>query len=88
MLFVEVCYFEVFGLEKLMFEDGYCGEDIIVIGKCIVEEYGDCFVNEEESECFVFFCEYGLKYELEKLCKDLENFCVLFDVWYFEILLY
>lgn len=51
MFFVEVCYFEVFGFEKLMLEDGYWGEDIIVIGKKFVEDFGDCFVYEEESEC-------------------------------------
>ncbi|OWV36764.1 arginine--tRNA ligase [Bacillus spizizenii] len=87
-LSVEVRYFEALGLEKPMPEDGYRGEDIIAIGKRLAEEYGDRFVNEEESERLVFFREYGLKYELEKLRKDLENFRVPFDVWYSETSLY
>ncbi|MEC0551230.1 arginine--tRNA ligase [Bacillus spizizenii] len=87
-LSVEVRYFEALGLEKPMPEDGYRGEDIIAIGKRIAEEYGDRFVNEEESERLAFFREYGLKYELEKLRKDLENFRVPFDVWYSETSLY
>ncbi|MCY8980161.1 arginine--tRNA ligase [Bacillus halotolerans] len=87
-LSVEVRYFEALGLEKPMPEDGYRGEDIISIGKRIAEEYGDRFVNEEESERLAFFREYGLKYELEKLRVDLENFRVPFDVWYSETSLY
>ncbi|WP_416722508.1 arginine--tRNA ligase [Bacillus stercoris] len=87
-LSVEVRYFEALGLEKPMPEDGYRGEDIIAIGKRIAEEYGDRFVNEEESERLAFFREYGLKYELDKLRKDLENFRVPFDVWYSETSLY
>ncbi|CUB31308.1 arginine--tRNA ligase [Bacillus subtilis] len=87
-LSVEVRYFEALGLEKPMPEDGYRGEDIIAIGKRLAEEYGDRFVNEEESERLAFFREYGLKYELEKLRKDLENFRVPFDVWYSETSLY
>ncbi|MBY4602766.1 MULTISPECIES: arginine--tRNA ligase [Bacillus] len=87
-LSVEVRYFEALGLEKPMPEDGYRGEDIIAIGKHLAEEYGDRFVNEEESERLAFFREYGLKYELEKLRKDLENFRVPFDVWYSETSLY
>lgn len=87
-LSVEVRYFEALGLEKPMPVDGYRGEDIIAIGKRLAEEYGDRFVNEEESERLAFFREYGLKYELEKLRKDLENFRVPFDVWYSETSLY
>ncbi|MFL6978039.1 arginine--tRNA ligase [Bacillus subtilis] len=87
-LSVEVRYFEALGLEKTMPEDGYRGEDIIAIGKRLAEEYGDRFVNEEESERLAFFRDYGLKYELEKLRKDLENFRVPFDVWYSETSLY
>ncbi|AZV49711.1 arginine--tRNA ligase [Bacillus halotolerans] len=87
-LSVEVRYFEALGLEKPMPEDGYRGEDIISIGKRLAEEYGDRFVNEEESERLAFFREYGLKYELEKLRVDLENFRVPFDVWYSETSLY
>ncbi|MCI4137362.1 arginine--tRNA ligase [Bacillus vallismortis] len=87
-LSVEVRYFEALGLEKPMPEDGYRGEDIIAIGKRLAEEYGDRFINEDESERLAFFREYGLKYELEKLRKDLENFRVPFDVWYSETSLY
>ncbi|WP_153126998.1 arginine--tRNA ligase [Peribacillus tepidiphilus] len=87
-LSVEARYFQALGLEKDMPADGYYGEDIIGIGKALAEEFGDKFVNVDEKERFEFFREYGLKYEMEKLKKDLENFRVGFDVWYSETSLY
>ncbi|WP_077215101.1 arginine--tRNA ligase [Bacillus dakarensis] len=87
-LSVEARYFQALGLEKDMPEDGYHGEDIIGIGKKLAEEYGDKYVTVEESDRFEFFREYGLKYEMEKLKRDLEDFRVSFDVWYSETSLY
>jgi arginyl-tRNA synthetase len=85
---VEARYFQALGLDKAMPEDGYHGEDIIGIGKRIAEEFGDKYVNVDEKERFDFFREYGLKFEMEKLKKDLEDFRVGFDVWYSETSLY
>ncbi|MDP4171214.1 MAG: arginine--tRNA ligase [Bacillota bacterium] len=85
---VEARYFQALGLEKEMPEDGYHGEDIIGIGKSLAEEFGDQYVNADEKERFDFFRDYGLKYEMAKLKKDLEDFRVRFDVWYSETSLY
>ncbi|PAE43571.1 arginine--tRNA ligase [Bacillus sp. 7884-1] len=87
-LSVEARYFQALGMEKAMPEDGYHGADIIGIGKSLAEEFGDKFVNVDEQERFDFFREYGLKYEMAKLQKDLEDFRVSFDVWYSETSLY
>jgi arginyl-tRNA synthetase len=87
-LSVEARYFQALGIDKEMPEDGYHGEDIIEIGKKLAEEYGDQFVKKDPEERLAFFREYGLKYELEKLRKDLKNFGVEFDVWYSETSLY
>jgi arginyl-tRNA synthetase len=87
-LSVEARYFQALGMEKAMPEDGYHGADIIGIGKTLAEEFGDKFVNVDEQERFEFFREYGLKYEMAKLQKDLEDFRVSFDVWYSETSLY
>lgn len=87
-LSVEARYFQALGLEKEMPEDGYRGADIIEIGKSLAEEFGDRYVNVDEQERFEFFREYGLKYEMAKLKKDLEDFRVPFDVWYSETSLY
>ena len=87
-LSVEARYFQALGLEKDMPEDGYHGADIIGIGKTLAEEFGDKYVNVTDEERFEFFREYGLKYEMAKLKKDLEDFRVGFDVWYSETSLY
>ncbi|RFU70862.1 arginine--tRNA ligase [Peribacillus saganii] len=85
---VEARYFQALGFDKEMPEDGYHGADIVGIGQDLAKEYGDKFVNEPEEKRFEFFREYGLKYEMEKLKNDLENFRVGFDVWYSETSLY
>ncbi|MBG9811901.1 arginine--tRNA ligase [Bacillus endophyticus] len=85
---VEARYMQALGQEKEMPEDGYHGQDIIEIGKKLAEQEGDKYVNMKEQERLAFFREYGLKYELEKLKTDLENFRVPFDVWYSETSLY
>jgi arginyl-tRNA synthetase len=87
-LSVEARYFQALGQDKPMPEDGYHGADIIGIGKSLAEEFGDKFVKVDEQERFDFFREYGLKYEMAKLQKDLEDFRVKFDVWYSETSLY
>lgn len=85
---VEARYMQALGQEKEMPEDGYHGQDIIEIGKKLAEQEGDKYINMEEQERLAFFREYGLKYEMEKLKTDLENFRVPFDVWYSETSLY
>jgi arginyl-tRNA synthetase len=87
-LSVEARYFQALGLEREMPEDGYHGADIIGIGKNLAEEFGDKYVNVDEKERFDFFREYGLKVEMAKLKKDLEDFRVGFDVWFSETSLY
>jgi arginyl-tRNA synthetase len=87
-LSVEARYFQALGMDKEMPEDGYHGADIIGIGKSLAEEFDDKYVNADEKERFDFFREYGLKYEMAKLKKDLEDFRVGFDVWFSETSLY
>ncbi len=57
-------------------EDGYHGADIIGIGKRLAEEFGDRYAKADEKESYEFYREYGLKYELAKLQKDLESFAL------------
>ncbi|WIY61248.1 arginine--tRNA ligase [Bacillus arachidis] len=87
-LSVEARYMQALGLEKEMPEDGYHGGDIIGIGQRLAEEFGDRYAKADEKESYEFYREYGLKYELAKLQKDLESFRVKFDVWFSETSLY
>ena len=85
---VEARYFQALGVEMDMPEDGYRGQDIIGIGKQLVEEYGDKYQNVSEQERYDFFRSYGLEVELNKLKTDLANFRVQFDNWFSETTLY
>jgi arginyl-tRNA synthetase len=85
---IEARYFQALGLEKEMPEGGYHGADIIGFGKTLAEEFGDKFVKVSDEERFEFFREYGLKVEMAKLKKDLDDFRVGFDVWFSETSLY
>jgi arginyl-tRNA synthetase len=87
-LSVEARYFQALGKDVNMPEDGYHGEDIVGIGKKIVEEFGDRFAEQDRDERLAFFREYGLKFEMGKLKADLEEFRVGFDEWYSETSLY
>ncbi|WP_409252287.1 arginine--tRNA ligase [Bacillus sp. SCS-153A] len=87
-LSVEARYFQALGHDKPVPEDGYQGADIIGIGQKLADEFGDKYIEASEEERYKFFREYGLKFEMEKLKKDLEDFRVPFDVWYSETSLY
>ncbi|WP_163969468.1 arginine--tRNA ligase [Oceanobacillus halotolerans] len=87
-LSVEARYIQALGQEADMPEDGYHGEDIKEIGQTLVEEYGDKWATEDRESRLAFFKEYGLKYELGKLKKDLADFGVEFDNWFSEQSLY
>ncbi|MFP7492621.1 arginine--tRNA ligase [Terribacillus saccharophilus] len=85
---VQARYLQALGQDAQMPEDGYHGKDIFEIGKQLAQEHGDSYVQKPEEERLAFFREYGLKYELKKLEKDLADFRVPFDVWYSETSLY
>jgi arginyl-tRNA synthetase len=85
---IEARYFQALGKDKEMPEDGYHGADIIEFGKDLAAEYGDSWLDKDETERVSFFREYGLKRELEKLKEDLAEFRVDFDVWFSETSLY
>lgn len=85
---VEARYFQALGEVREIPEDGYQGQDIIELGKELVENFGDKYKEVSNEERYDFFRSYGLQYELDKLERDLENFRVLFDNWFSESTLY
>ncbi|MFC4402837.1 arginine--tRNA ligase [Gracilibacillus xinjiangensis] len=87
-LSVEARYNQALGKDFPMPEDGYHGADIIEVGKQLAKEHGEELLNKAPTEKHAFFREYGLKYELAKLAKDLEQFRVTFDHWFSETSLY
>ncbi|WP_431803004.1 arginine--tRNA ligase [Halobacillus andaensis] len=87
-LSVEARYMQAVGKDWDMPEDGYHGKDIIELGKQIAGEDGDKWVEASEKERLEFFRSYGLKFELDKIKNDLEEFRVPFDEWFSEMSLY
>lgn len=85
---LEARYKQALGLDAQMPEDGYHGPDIIEIAEQLTKEFGAEILEKSDEERFAFFREHGLRLELAKLQKDLQNFRVEFDVWYSETSLY
>ncbi|CAH1199366.1 Arginine--tRNA ligase [Paenibacillus plantiphilus] len=85
---IEARYKQALGQDAAMPEDGYHGEDIVGFAKLLVEAEGDRLLSLPEEERFVFFREFGLQRELDKIKRDLGRFRVGFDVWFSETSLY
>lgn len=82
---INVRYHEALGDNSLPFpDDGYHGDDVKQIAKRISEEVGDKYLSGGE-EAFNYFKRRGTELELEKLCKDLKDFRVEFDVFSSEL---
>ena len=73
-------YREHMGLDFVLPEDGYHGEDVKKIAIKLAETYKDTYVEENE-ENLKFFKEKGIEFELNKIKRDLDYFRVHFDVW-------
>ena len=65
-------------------EDGYQGEDIRDHAKAYIEEFGTGLRAEEESVRRKKLIEYALPKNLEKMKKDLSDYRVFYDKWFFE----
>ncbi|CDG36452.1 Arginine-tRNA ligase [Acetivibrio thermocellus BC1] len=69
-------------------EDGYHGEDIIDHMKTYIEENGDNLLYVDSEERRKTLVEYALPKNIERIRKSLENYGVVFDVWFSEQSLY
>lgn len=85
---IEARYLQELGQDVEMPEDGYHGEDIKGFAKELVAEKGDSLLSLDSEERTVFFRQYGLEKELDKIKRDLNRFRVHFDEWFSETSLY
>ncbi|CDQ18792.1 arginine--tRNA ligase [Halobacillus karajensis] len=85
---LEARYMQALGQEWDMPEDGYHGQDIVGLAEQLVSEDQQKWVDVAEEERLQFFREYGLKFLLNKIKTDLEEFRVPFDEWFSETSLY
>lgn len=78
-------YEELFGIMEEMPEDGYYGEYIKEIAGEIKKKRRDELLGEARKEEAVSYCrEYAKSKLLDEIKKDLNDFGVTFDSWYFE----
>ncbi|MFC7062288.1 arginine--tRNA ligase [Halobacillus seohaensis] len=85
---VEARYMQALGKDWDMPSEGYHGKDIVELGQQLADMDGSKWVEASQENRLEFFRSYGLKFELDKIKKDLEEFRVPFDEWFSEMSLY
>ena len=81
-------YFEYFGREYPLPENGYHAEDVKQIAAMIAERDGDKWLNADPKERLRYFMEEGKALELKKIEKDLEYYGVTMQSWIHETFFY
>ena len=76
---VRARYRELCGIKEEFPLDGYKGTYVVDIAKDFKDKYGQSYLKEEDVE---IFREFGLRWILDDIKKDLKDFGVKFDVWY------
>ena len=59
--------------------DMYCGDYIKDLAKGLIEEYGDLYLNKDETEWLDFFCRYSIDKMMENIKADLALLGVVMD---------
>ena len=81
-------YFEYFGKEYPLPENGYHADDVKQIARDIAEKDGDKWLDADPKERLVYFMAEGKARELEKIDRDLKLFRVNIKSWMHETFFY
>ena len=81
-------YFEHFGKEYPLPENGYHAEDVRQIAIDIAERDGDKWLNADPKERLAYFMQEGKTRELEKIDRDLKLYGVTIQSWMHETFFY
>ena len=81
-------YFEVFGKEYPLPEDGYHAEDVRHIAEDIAKQDGEKWLDADPAERLAYFKAEGVKRELAKIKRDLEMYGVRMESWMHETFFY
>ena len=73
-------YRQAHGIETEIGQDGYLGEDVKQMAEQLAKDYPEKYLEPTE-ENLKFFRKEGIKFELDKIKADLDNYRVHFDVW-------
>ena len=81
-------YFEYFGKEYPLPENGYHADDVKEIAKAIAEKDGDKWLTADPKERLEYFMAEGKARELEKIDRDLKLYGVTMQSWMHETYFY
>lgn len=81
-------YFEHFGKEYPLPENGYHAEDVKEIARQIAEKDGDKWLSADPKERLEYFMAEGKARELEKIDRDLKLYGVTMQSWMHETYFY
>ena len=81
-------YFEHFGKEYPLPEDGYHAEDVKHIAEDIAAQDGDKWLTADPAERLEYFMNEGKTRELEKIDRDLKLYRVTIQSWMHETFFY
>ena len=73
-------YRQAHGIETEIGQDGYLGEDVKQKAEQLAKDYPEKYLEPTEKN-LKFFRKEGIKFELDKIKADLDNYRVHFDVW-------
>lgn len=81
-------YFEYFGKEYPLPENGYHADDVKQIAREIAEQDGDKWLTADPKERLEYFMQEGKTRELKKIEKDLDLYRVHMQSWIHETFFY
>lgn len=76
---IRIRYLELLGVKEELPQDSYKGAYVKDIAKDLKNKYGKKFIHTKDPKAFR---EFGLRWILNDIKKDLKGFGVKFDVWY------
>ncbi len=81
---LEARYLQILGRQARVPEEGYHGEDIVETMKGFVRQFGDRYLDSPPEDRRRAMVEYALKEKIGAIRRTLEEFGVVYDVWFSE----
>ncbi len=75
---------QILGSDVLLAEDGYQGDYIRVIAQDFIDQHRIKTPTDLEKQPDGVFRQFGVKYLMDMIKKDLEDFGVHFDIWSYQ----
>ncbi len=69
-------------------EDSYHGEDIKELAELFSQQYGDSYLEKEESVRRKALVEFSLPKNIEKMQQDMKKYRIEYDEWFHESVLH